>query len=70
MTVSVGDAKAQWTPSDINIEETLATASRYVTLKTGDVIIPMLSPVQFPIVPDDIIEGQLDGKEVIRVKIK
>ncbi len=70
LTMSIRQTHANWTPDEIRLGEALQAASRYVTLKTGDVIIPMLSPVHHPIVPDDIIEGSMGGKEVIRVKIK
>ena len=70
MTVSAGQTQAQWTSSDIGMETALEAASRYVTLKTGDVIIPMLSPVRLPIAPDDIIECSIGDHEVLRVKIK
>ncbi len=70
LTVSAGQTQAQWTSSDIGMETALEAASRYVTLKTGDVIIPMLSPVRLPIAPDDIIECSIGDHEVLRVKIK
>ncbi|RXI24098.1 MAG: hypothetical protein C7K11_02425 [Candidatus Amulumruptor caecigallinarius] len=70
LAISAGQTQAQWTPGDIALEDTLSAASRYITLKTGDVIIPMLSAVRLPIAPDDIIEGSIGEEEAIRVKIK
>ncbi len=70
LAISAGQTQAQWTPGDIALEDTLSAASRYITLKTGDVIIPMLSTVRLPIAPDDIIEGSIGEEEAIRVKIK
>lgn len=70
ISVKVGEMQAEWTPDSIGLGDALQAASRYVTLKTGDVIIPMLSPVRLPVKPGDIVEGSLGDKETLRVKIK
>lgn len=67
---AIGGLQGHWSVRDIDIAGVLSVVSRYVTLKTGDVIIPMLSPVRIPVRPGDVIEGSLDGQDVIRVKIK
>lgn len=67
---AIGGLHARWSAQDIDIAEVLSVVSRYVTLKTGDVIVPMLGPVRIPVRQDDIVEGQLDGNAVLRVKIK
>lgn len=56
--------------ADMHIDGAVALVSRYVTLKTGDIISPCLLPVTFPAVLDSLIEIELNGKHILTLKIK
>lgn len=56
--------------ADMHIDGAVALVSRYVTLKTGDIISPCLLPVTFPAVLDSRIEIDLNGKHILTLKIK
>lgn len=56
--------------ADMHIDGAVSLVSRYVTLKTGDIISPCMLPVTFPAVIDSRIEIDLDGKRILTLKIK
>lgn len=56
--------------ADMHIAGTVALVSRYVTLKTGDIISPCLLPVTFPAVLDSRIDIDVNGKHILTLKIK
>lgn len=56
--------------ADMHIDGAVALVSRYVTLKTGDIISPCMVAVAFPAVIDSRIEIDLDGKRILTLKIK
>lgn len=50
--------------------QAVSLASKRATLKTGDIIIPPLEGIRFPLVPDTKIEVAANGIPTLRVKIK
>lgn len=53
-----------------NIDQVIAEASKYFTLKTGDLIFTGTPAGVGRIVPGDVLEGELNGKEIFRLSIK
>lgn len=56
--------------ADMHIDGAVALVSRYVTLKTGDIISPCKLPLAFPAVIGSRIEIGLDGEHILTLKIK
>lgn len=54
----------------IDIAGAVSSVSRYMTLKTGDVIGSVELPETLPLVRDMKIEGSLGEEKVLRIKIK
>jgi 2-keto-4-pentenoate hydratase/2-oxohepta-3-ene-1,7-dioic acid hydratase in catechol pathway len=53
-----------------NIDQVIAEASKYFTLKTGDLIFTGTPAGVGRVVPGDVLEGELNGKEIFRLSIK
>lgn len=71
LTISVeGACELAITSDDLNIENTVALVSRYMTLKTGDLIIPCRTGLRVPAVPGTSVRATLDGKPALKLKIK
>ncbi|MDE6629370.1 MAG: hypothetical protein K2K36_08385 [Muribaculaceae bacterium] len=58
--------------ADMRFDETIALASRYMTLKTGDVIIPCRTPLLFPVLTGTrlCVTAAGDADPDINLKIK
>lgn len=56
--------------SDMRIEDTLALISRYMMLKTGDMILPCHTGLRVPVKLDTCVECTLNGVPAITLKIK
>lgn len=53
-----------------NIDELVAEASKYFTLKTGDVIFTGTPQGVAAVKPGDVLEGFLEGKKLFKVHVK
>jgi 2-keto-4-pentenoate hydratase/2-oxohepta-3-ene-1,7-dioic acid hydratase in catechol pathway len=53
-----------------NIDELVAEASKYFTLKTGDVIFTGTPQGVAAVKPGDVLEGFLEGKQLFKVQVK
>ena len=66
VTVQKGStAQMMW-----NIDELVAEASKYFTLKTGDVIFTGTPKGVAAVAPGDVLEGVLEGKKLFKVQVK
>ena len=66
ITVQKGNtAQMMW-----DIDELVAEASKYFTLKTGDVIFTGTPKGVAAIAPGDVLEGVLEGKKLFKVQVK
>ena len=54
----------------IGINEAIVNLGRFMTVKTGDVVMPCRLNVAQPLRPNTIINAVLNGTEVLRLKIK
>lgn len=52
------------------VDELLAEASKYFTLKTGDVIFTGTPQGVAAVKPNDVLEGFLEGKKLFKVQVK
>ncbi|MXN91809.1 2-hydroxyhepta-2,4-diene-1,7-dioate isomerase [Flavobacterium sp. Sd200] len=52
------------------IDELVAEASKYFTLKTGDVIFTGTPQGVAKVLPGDVLEGILEGKKLFKVQVK
>lgn len=57
------------TPEEIDIDGAIEAISHYCTLKTGDIVMPCVLPVTFPLIPDHPLTATL-GASTFTVKIK
>ena len=57
-------------PDQLMAEETVSFVSRYVTLRTGDIIIPCTFPTELPATVNSVVELTLNGEPALRLKIK
>lgn len=55
---------------ELHAEETLALASRYMTLKTGDVIIPCRTSLRFPAVAGTRLQVSLGSADTLDINLK
>jgi 2-keto-4-pentenoate hydratase/2-oxohepta-3-ene-1,7-dioic acid hydratase in catechol pathway len=53
-----------------NIDELVAEASKYFTLKTGDVIFTGTPQGVAAVKPGDVLEGFLEGKKLFKIQVK
>lgn len=66
VTVQKGStAQMMW-----NIDELVVEASKYFTLKTGDVIFTGTPKGVAAVAPGDVLEGVLEGKKLFKVQVK
>jgi len=66
ITVQKGNtAQMMW-----DIDELVAEASKYFTLKTGDVIFTGTPKGVAAVAPGDVLEGVLEGKKLFKVQVK
>ncbi len=56
--------------ADMHVEDTVALASRYMMLKTGDIVMPCRTGLKLPVKLDTKLEGRLNGKPALSLKIK
>lgn len=54
----------------LHMADTVALLSRYATLKSGDVILPASADVVFPVMLDHHITAEVDGREVLTMRLK
>lgn len=54
----------------LHMADTVALLSRYATLKSGDVILPASAGVVFPVMLDHHITAEVDGREVLTMRLK
>ena len=59
-----------FTPEEIAIDESIVELSRYMTLKTGDVILTGHTDNELSINIDTTIEASLNGERQLRIKLK
>jgi 2-keto-4-pentenoate hydratase/2-oxohepta-3-ene-1,7-dioic acid hydratase in catechol pathway len=52
------------------VDELVAYASQYFTLKTGDVIFTGTPEGVAKVNPDDVLEGYIEGKKLFRIQVK
>lgn len=52
------------------IDELIAYASQYFTLRTGDVIFTGTPEGVAKVSPDDVLEGFIEGKKLFRIQVK
>lgn len=57
--------------SKLHVEETVALVSRYATLKSGDVIMPIRNQaLTFPVLLGSSLTATLDGEEALSLRLK
>lgn len=68
--IDCGDFSREYSAVDSGITESIVALSRYMTLKTGDVILTGRLPVEVPIEIDTIVEAILNGVQQLKVRLK
>lgn len=53
-----------------NVNELIAEVSKYVTLRTGDVLFTGTPEGVGPVAEGDVLEGYLEGKQLFKVNVK
>lgn len=53
-----------------DIDTVLSLVSNYLTVKTGDIVMPCRVGERFPLRPDTVVTATLGSEEVLRIKIK
>ena len=54
----------------LHMDDTVALASRFMMLKTGDIIVPCRTPLHVTPVPGTRVSATLNGVPVIDLKIR
>jgi len=57
-------------PHELHLDDTVALVSRYMTLRTGDIISPCLLPIEFPATLNSVVEVKMNGETTLKLKIK
>lgn len=67
---SCGQSACEYTAAECGVTEAIEALSRYMTLKTGDVILTGRLPVEVPVELDTVVEASLNGEQQLRIKLK
>lgn len=71
ITISLdGVGEISLSAEDMNLENTIALLSRYMILKTGDLILPCRTGLRVSARPGAKVKATLDGKPALNLKIK
>ena len=68
--LSCGDVAVEISPGQLHLDDSLALCSRYMMLKTGDVILPCRSGLQVKAAIGERLTATLNGCEHMILKIK
>lgn len=69
ISTSVGE-QLTVTHHELHIEETVALISRYMTIKTGDIIIPCITPLRFQAETGTTVTVTLNANTAIELKLR
>lgn len=69
-TVTLGENSYTTSVSELNIDETISSLSRYFSLKMGDIIAPCRFPLTQIPVADTRLAASICDREIINIKIK
>lgn len=64
----VGNLTIRW--DEMHVEEALALISRYMMVKTGDILLPCRTRLRMPVSLDSRVECRLNGLAAVSLKIK
>lgn len=70
VTISGPVPEATLSAADISIDSVIAAASRYMTLKTGDIILAAVLPGNIPAIQDTAVTINIDGSPNLNLRIK
>lgn len=63
-------AELTFSPEELHVNDLVALVSRFMTLKTGDIILPCSAGITLPVELDTKVRVTLDDTEVLNLKIK
>lgn len=70
VSVACGDSEITVTPEGLGADQAVALLSRYLTLKQGDVIAPLLFPLTRSVAPGSTLTVTVDGAEALTTRYK
>lgn len=56
--------------AELRLPDTVALVSRYMTLRTGDILLPCLLPFTIPVELDSKVDITLNGEPILSFKVK
>lgn len=70
LRLSVGDFSRELTPEELAIDRAVATIGQYMTIRNGDIICPLSLPTSWDIKPGINIEGVINNRACLNVRLK
>lgn len=70
LTVEADGLSASTTLDDCGVDRCIALLSDYMTLKMGDVVMPVKFPLSAPVIPDTTLTAGLNGEPVVNLRFK
>ncbi len=68
--LSCGDVAVEISPGQLHLDDSLALCSRYMMLKTGDMIVPCRTGLRIAPRVGDTVATSLNGHELLKLKIR
>ena len=70
ISIECGELRIALTRDELATDRAIAAISKYITLRTGDIVCPAATGIEIPVEVGTTITAGIDGKECVSMRVK